>query len=89
MPKEIKDYRDISPGDYYEDCSYHPCLCVKSYKGMVDGISLIDGSYPRNCGVPQCRIRKLTLKEVIEWKLKGPKDKTDPVAISLIKNKWW
>jgi len=42
--------------------------------GTVDGISLIDGSFTRNCGVPQCDVRKLTFEEAIQWKFFGPPD---------------
>lgn len=74
MPTPVKHDCELKPGDYYEDCAYHPCLCVSSGQGMVDGISLVDGSFPRNCGVPQCNVRKLTPAEAITWRLYGPQD---------------
>jgi hypothetical protein len=74
MPKPIKNADELKPGDFYEDCAFHPCLCVSTGMGMVDGISLVDGSFPRNCGVPQCGVRKLTAKEAIAWRLFGPPD---------------
>jgi hypothetical protein len=74
MPIEIRSIDEIEPGDYYEDCAFHPCLCVSKGMGMVDGISLVDGSFPRNCGVPQCGVRKLTVEEAIRWRLFGPPD---------------
>jgi hypothetical protein len=48
----------IKPGDFYEDCRYHPVLCVMAdYSPSGDdlqGISLVDGGIgscsPRNCG---------------------------------------
>jgi hypothetical protein len=74
MPKLLKTADELKPGDYYEDCAYHPCLCVAAGKGEVEGISLADGSFPRNCGVPQCGVRKLTLREAIQWRCFGPPD---------------
>ena len=74
MPIEIGNTDEIEPGDFYEDCAFHPCLCVSKGNGMVDGISLVDGSFPRNCGVPQCGVRKLTAEEAIRWRLFGPAD---------------
>jgi hypothetical protein len=44
----IKSYDQIKPGDYYEDCGYHPCICVSvnAEDDEILGISLVDGSYP-------------------------------------------
>jgi hypothetical protein len=28
MPREIKSTAALAPGDFYEDCAYHPCLCI-------------------------------------------------------------
>ncbi|MDP9123426.1 MAG: hypothetical protein M3N82_02320 [Pseudomonadota bacterium] len=40
----------LSPGDLYEDCSFHPVVCVEvDYdRDEIFGISLIDGSYMRS-----------------------------------------
>jgi hypothetical protein len=48
MPIPIKAYSQIKIGDIYEDCGFHPCLCVKidEEDDEVQGISLVDGSYP-------------------------------------------
>ena len=59
----------IEPGDFYEDCRYHPVLCVSAdYAADVDdlrGISLVDGGIgscsPRHCGPV-----KLTPAQAIE-----------------------
>ena len=59
----------IKSGDFYEDCRYHPVLCVKAdYSPRGDelrGISLVDGNIgscsPRHCGPV-----KLTPDEAIE-----------------------
>jgi hypothetical protein len=74
MPTAVKSSKELRPGNFFEDCAFHPCLCVRSEMGMVDGISLVDGSFPRNCGVPQCGVRKLTFEEAVRLKLFGPPD---------------
>ena len=84
MPTNIEKEEDISPGEYYEDCSYHPCLCIRVENSEVDGISLVDGSYPRSCDIGACGIRKLTYKEALRWKFRGPSD----VKLE-DKYKWW
>lgn len=79
---------DLKPGDIYEDCAYHPVLCigVDYTEGDIWGISLIDGSQPRSCGILHCGIRKLTLAQAWSIKLNGPED---PEVRNQIKNKWW
>jgi hypothetical protein len=66
MPREIKTTGSLSPGDFYEDCTYHPCLCISVNEGddEICGISLVDGSSPR----------QLTFEEAVRWKLQGPAD---------------
>lgn len=86
MPIEGLQTGDIQPGDLYEDCFYHPCLCIGVEEGglAVWGISLVDGSYPRNCDIPQCGIRKLSVEEAWRWKQSGPSDaELDPA------DRWW
>lgn len=59
----------IEAGDFYEDCRYHPVLCVAAdYSPEGDdlqGISLVDGGIgscsPRHCGPV-----KLTSEQAIE-----------------------
>jgi hypothetical protein len=77
---------DIQPGDYYEDCAYHPCLCVGVDGGgtSVWGISLVDGSQPRCCDVPQCGVRRLSLEQAWSWKMHGPPDIELPAEL-----RWW
>lgn len=64
--RDKKKYH-IQPGDIYEDCAYHPCLCTEvEDEGddiSVSGISLIDGSYPRPCSLNHCGVIKMTLEE--------------------------
>jgi hypothetical protein len=80
----------IKPGDYYEDCSFHPCLCIAADgHGGISGISLIDGSFPRTCDIAHCGVRKLTLDEVILWKKKGPQNLDQPWTPLPDKQWWW
>jgi hypothetical protein len=86
MPHEINTTSDLRPGDYYEDCAYHPCVCV-SVNPEADeilGISLIDGSFPRACSGQHCGIRHLTFEEAVHWKLRGPSDVEVERA-----HRWW
>jgi hypothetical protein len=75
---------DLQVGDYYESCSYEPCLCIRVEDGAVYGISLVDGSYPKCCSVPGCGVRKLTLREALHWKFYGPLDSDIPDDAQ-----WW
>lgn len=65
----------LKPGDLFEDCSYHPVLCLGvDYKGdEIWGVSLIDGSYPRMCSLLHCGVRRLTAKDAWQIKMKGPR----------------
>jgi hypothetical protein len=55
---------------------------------MVEGISLIDGSYPRQCGVPQCLVRKLTFQEAVTWKFSGPPDVPPEIEMTEDQKYW-
>ncbi len=72
MPTEVNSEGDIQPGDFYEDCAYHPCLCMRVLDKEVAGISLVDGSVDRCCSIGHCGVRRLTAEEAVEWKLFGP-----------------
>ena len=82
MPIPVTKPDDLRPGDFYEDCAFHPCLCTEVDLSAGDiaisGISLVDGSYPRGCSIPGCDVRKLTLEEALQWRLFGAP--TDTVA---------
>src|SRR3954471_8810608 len=80
----------LKPGDIYEDCAFHPVLCLGvSYKtDDLWGISLIDGSYPRSCSLVHCGVRKLTPKEAWLIKTSGPPDREDRERISPDR-RWW
>jgi hypothetical protein len=88
MPTLLVDADELKPGDFYEDCAYHPCLCTGTGMGMVEGISLADGSHPRQCGVPQCDVRKLTFEEAIQWRFRGPPD-IPPEIVLTDAQKYW
>lgn len=64
---------DLFVGDFYEDCRYHPMVCVSIDRvdGELIGISLIDGKLDR-CDYYHCGIAKLTPKQAVYWRLKGP-----------------
>jgi hypothetical protein len=74
MPKHEADAgrQTIEPGELYEDCAYHPCLCVAVEGKEITGISLIDGSSPRACDLDLCGVRRLTPAEAWQWKQSGP-----------------
>ena len=84
MPTPIHKSSDLAPGDFYEDCAYHPCLCVRIDDDEVNGISLVNGQSPRACGIGFCGIRKLTFSEAMRWKYYGPADVDVPDEL-----KWW
>jgi len=88
--REARERLDLSVGEVYEDCAYHPVLCVSvSYEeDDIQGVSLVDGSYPRSCSLRHCGVRKLTIEEAWEIRRNGP---SDPVAREAIPadRRWW
>jgi hypothetical protein len=86
MPIPIKIYAEIKLGDYYEDCAYHPCICmhINAEADEILGISLVDGSYPRACSITHCGVQKLTLEEALKWKLFGPEN-----GVVREEKRWW
>jgi hypothetical protein len=88
MPIEVNQPGDIRPGDLFEDCRFHPCLCIEGGSDDdltgVHGISLVDGT-PCGCSIEGCGLRKLTVDEAVQWKYEGPSD----VDHSLIEVHWW
>lgn len=74
MPSVIHKPSALSPGEIYEDCFYHPCVCTSVDDDEIQGISLVDGSYPRSCSIEHCAPRKLTVEEALRWKMSGPED---------------
>lgn len=79
----------FQPGDIYEDCAFHPCLCVKVDGDSISGISLIDGSSPRLCSLAHCGVRKLSLEEAMIWKTQGPQDIPEGCEITADRQWWW
>ena len=61
MPTPIEDCSELKPGDFFEDCAYHPCLCFSIGPGTVQGISLVDGSFPRDC------MRRTSDREIVQF----------------------
>ncbi len=86
MAKRIKSKKEIRVGDFYEDCAFHPCLCISVGEGteaQVEGISLVNGGI-RGCNARHCGLRLLTVEEAISWKLNGPADQTLDEG-----DRWW
>jgi len=77
-------------GDIYEDCGYHPVVCVSvDYeKDDISGISLIDGSYPRSCSLRHCGVRKLTVEEAWDIRRNGPTEAEVREKFSP-ERRWW
>lgn len=44
MPFVIRTADDLSAGELFEDCFYHPCLCVSVAEDEIRGISLVETS---------------------------------------------
>lgn len=62
----------IRRGEFYEDCRYHPMLCIQPSSRPDDdemvGISLIDGGIG-SCGEEHCGVVRMSVEEAIERKL--------------------
>ena len=88
MPVPVRSPADLKAGDFYEDCAYHPCVCIKVDDDEVSGISLVDGSTGRGCSIAQCGIQLLTVDEALDRKFYGPPDgeARDRIEKS---NRWW
>lgn len=88
MSIRVNQPSEIRPGDLFEDCRFHPCLCfeasIEQDADGVQGISLVDGT-PCNCSISHCGLRKLTIEEAVRWKYEGPSD----VDHSEIAVHWW
>jgi len=87
---KVKAELQLAPGDIYENCFFHPAMCVEvNYdEDSISGVSMIDGSYPRNCSLRFCGVRKLTVAEAWEIRQHGPLDEEDRQRISS-ERKWW
>jgi hypothetical protein len=80
----------LKPGDIYEDCAFHPVLClgVDYTKDEVWGVSLVDGTHPSSCSLIHCGIRRLTPRQAWEIKMRGPRQENGLTPISRDKQ-WW
>jgi hypothetical protein len=60
----------LAPGDFYEDCRYHPMVCVeiKEDGDELVGISLVTGDVG-SCSLHHCAVVKLTAGEAITRRL--------------------
>ena len=85
MPTLISQPGELLPGELYEDCRFHPCLCIEGNSpddlDGVYGVSLVDGT-PSGCSISNCGIRKLTVEEAVHWKYHGPRD-------FVVDDHWW
>lgn len=88
--RRAREQLSLVVGDIYEDCAYHPVLCISvDYENDdISGISLIDGSYPRSCSLRHCGVRKLTVEEAWQIRRKGPSDPEARETISS-ERRWW
>jgi hypothetical protein len=90
MPTKLTSPKDLAPGDYYEDCFYHPCLCTDvdvsdgGRDAEISGVSLVDGTFPHSCCFRGCSPRRLTFEEAMRWKFFGPADVDLPTD-----KQWW
>ena len=50
-----KAEREIRPGDIYEDCRYHPMVCISNIEDNLTGVSMVTGAIgccsQSSCGV--------------------------------------
>jgi hypothetical protein len=61
----------IQRGEFYEDCRYHPMLCIKAAQDGYDeliGVSLIDGMTAA-CSEDHCGVVPMTVEEAIDRKV--------------------
>jgi hypothetical protein len=58
----------IERGDFYEDCRYHPMLCVNAdyADDTLDGISLVLGGGLSSCSPTHCGVIPMSANEAIE-----------------------
>lgn len=76
---------DIKPGDFFEDCACHPCLCVAVDDAHISGYSLVDG-HKVFCGMETCGIVKLSFEQAIQWREHGPSQGRD---LFPPEQRWW
>jgi hypothetical protein len=52
----------IRPGHLYENCNYHPMVCLRNDHGDLTGISLVNGQVG-GCSVFHCGPFKMTVEQ--------------------------
>lgn len=94
MPSVDLEENRIEVGDFFEGCSFHPLLCfaVDYEMDSLDGISIVDGSV-QSCSIFHCGVRKLTPREAMTWRFRGPQDigegYSDPQTEWGPELQWW
>lgn len=73
MPQYQDKNNQLKRGDFYEGCSYHPCMAViVDYEDdEIAGVSLVDGTF-QSCSLRSCGVLKLSQGEALTWKFCGP-----------------
>lgn len=68
--------KDLKPGVFYEDCRFHPMVCVgvNFRRDSLLGISLVDGKLA-GCSISSCGVRILSPKEALRNRIYGLPDK--------------
>ncbi len=85
MPTRISQPGSLQVGQFFESCSFQPCVCssVDESGVHVEGISLVNGQI-LSCNVNHCGLRLLSPEEAVAWRLSGPPD------VDLTKDEqWW
>ena len=54
---------NIQIGEFYEDCRYHPMLCLGKDGEDLTGLDLIDGTEGWGCSERHCGVIRLTIQE--------------------------
>jgi hypothetical protein len=67
IPASVSTER-IQRGQFYEDCHYHPMLCLSADGDKLVGVSLVTGGMGV-CSEHDCAAVPMTLEEAIDRKL--------------------
>lgn len=64
--------KELKPGVFYEDCRFHPMVCVgvNFKRDYLLGISLVDG-YLSGCSISSCGVRILSPTEALRNRIYG------------------
>ncbi|WP_371766340.1 hypothetical protein [Massilia sp.] len=85
MPIKLSKAGHLEVGDYFESCSFHPCVVstIDDSGVQIEGISLVDGT-THCCNIRHCGLRALSKREAETWKDAGPEDVELP-----LNDRWW